>query len=111
MITRRKEGRGRGGGDDMPMDNNNDDDNDDDNDNDDNDDDNDNIDRDNDGDDDDDNNNSTIEQCTGVRKRRKTVPAMDDRQRKKWRLLRRNSARGIEEKEHMTIDNSQLHDG
>jgi hypothetical protein len=45
-----------------------------------------------------------------VRKRRKT-PAMDDGQQQKWRLLRRNSARGIKEEERMTIDNSQLHDG
>ncbi len=95
----------------MPTDNNDDDDGDaDDNDNDDDDDDDD-DDRDNDGDGDNNNNNSTIKQCMGVRKRRKTVAAMDDGQRQKWRLLRRNSTRGIKEEECMTIDNSRLHDG
>ncbi len=88
----------------MLTDNNDDNDNDDDG-NDDNDDGND------DGNGDGDNNNSTIKQCTGVRKRRKTVAAMDDGQRQKWQLLRRNSARGIKEEECMTIDNSRLHDG
>ncbi len=94
----------------MPMDNNNDDDDDDDdNDNDDNNNNNNNDDNDNDdnnddddGDGDKDNNNSTIKQCTGVRKRRKTVAAMDDGQRQKWQLLWRNSARGIKEEECMT---------
>jgi hypothetical protein len=81
MITRRKKGRGRGGGDDTPTDSNNDDDDDDDDNNDDDDDDKDNNNNNNnDGEDDDDNNNSTIKQCTGVRKRRKTVAAMDDGQ-------------------------------
>ncbi len=87
----------------MPTDNNDDDD--------DNDDDANNNDDDDDDDDDDgggdgDNNNSTIKQCKGVRKRRKTVAAMDDGQRQKWRLLQRNSARGIKEEECM-IDNRQ----
>ncbi len=94
----------------MPMDNNDDDDDNDDNDDNDDDDDDDNDDDgdgdgDGNGDSDEDNNNSTIKQCTGVRKRRKT-PAMDDGQQQKWRLLRRNSARGIKEEERMTIDNS-----
>jgi hypothetical protein len=52
------------------------------------------------------NNNSTIKQCTGVRKRRKMVAAMDEGQRQKWQLLRRNSAWGSKEEECMTIDNS-----
>jgi hypothetical protein len=39
------------------------------------------------------------------------VAAMDDGQRQKWQLLRRNNAQGIKEEEHMTIDNRQLHDG
>jgi hypothetical protein len=112
MITRRKEGRGRGGGDDTPMDNNDeDDDDDDDNDNDDDDNNDDNDNGDDDGDGNRDNNNSTIKQCMGVRKRRKMVAAMDDGQRQKWQLLRRNSAWGIKEEECMTIDNSRLHDG
>ncbi len=103
-ITRRKEGRGRGGGDDTPTDNNDEDDNNvDDNDNDD--------DNDNNDDKDNNNNNSTSKKCTGVRKRRKTVAAMDEGQRQKWRLLWRNSTRGIKEEERMTIDNCQLHDG
>ncbi len=89
----------------------NDDDDDDDNDDNDNDDNDDDDDDDNDGDGDGDNNNSTIKQCMGVRKWRKTVAAMDDGQRQKWQPLRRNSARGIKEEECMTIDNSQLHDG
>ena len=89
-ITRRKDGRGRGGGDNTPMDNNDDNDNNDDDEDDNNDDDDDDNNDDNDdGDDDgdnggngnDDNNNTTIKQCTGVRKRRKTVTAMDDGQR------------------------------
>ncbi len=108
MITRRKEGRGRGGGEDTPTDNNNDDDDDDD-DNDDDDDDgdnNDDDDGDDNGDSNDDNNNSTIKQCTRVRKRRKTVAAMDDGQRQKWQPLWRNIAQGIKEEERMTIDTS-----
>jgi hypothetical protein len=105
MITRRKEGRGRGGEDDMPTNNNDDDDDDVD------DDDDDNDDNEGNGNGDGNNNNSTIKQCTGVRKRRKTVAAIDDGQRQKWQLLRRNSARGIKKEEYMTIDNSRLHDG
>ncbi len=104
MITKRKEGRGRGGGDDTLTDNNDDDDdNDDDNNNDD--------DGNGNGDGNGNNNNSTIKQCTGVKKRRKTVAAIDDGQRQKWRLLRRNSTRDIKEEECMTIDNSRLDDG
>jgi hypothetical protein len=61
---------------------------------------------DDDGNNNDNNSNTTIKQCTGVRKRRKMVAAMDDGQQQKWRLLRRNSARGIKEEECMTIDNS-----
>jgi hypothetical protein len=87
----------------MTMDNNDDDD----------DNDNDNNDKDDDKDEDDDssdgngnNKNSTIKQCMGVRKRRKKVAAMDDKQRQKWRLLWRNSTRGINEEECMTMDNS-----
>jgi hypothetical protein len=103
MIARRRDGRGRGGGDNTPTDNGNDDNDLDDNNNDNDDNNNNNGDG--------NNNNTTIKQYTGVRGRRKTMAAIDDGQQQTWQLLRRNSAWGIKEEEHMTIGNRQLHDG